>query len=111
LCCGLETEKAVAFGFVAGDVAGAVGCRFICPVVVALPITLCVWTRCGFVAGFGLDLMAVCCGFEREREREKVVAGVASQEKYFPLSKIYSLAMFLSRSKFLSSFEIKLLNC
>ena len=65
-----EREKAVAFGFVAGDVAGAVGCRFICPVVVPLPITLCVWTRCGFVVGFGLDLMAVCCAFERERERE-----------------------------------------
>ena len=57
----------MAFGFVAGDVAGAVGCRFICPVVVPLPIPLCVWTRCGFVAGFGLDLMAVCCAFERER--------------------------------------------
>ena len=58
----------MAFGFVAGDVAGAVGCRFICPVVVPLPIPLCVWTRCGFVAGFGLDLIAVCCAFDTERE-------------------------------------------
>ena len=65
-----EREKAVAFGLVAEDVAGAVGCRFISPVVVPLPIPLCVRTRCAFVAGFGLDLMAVCCAFERERERE-----------------------------------------
>ena len=61
----------MAFSFFAGDVAGSIGCRFICHVVVPLPIPLCVWTRCGFVAGFGLDLMVVCCGFERERERER----------------------------------------
>src|SRR3954470_5307838 len=95
----------VAFGFVAGDVARAVGCRFICPVVVPLPIPLCIWTRCGFVAGFSLDLMVVCCGLERERE--KAVPGVVSQEKYFPVSKIYSLTMFLLRSKFVSFSETK----
>ena len=60
----------MAFGFVAGDVAGAVGCKFICPGCSSFTTTpLRVWTHCGFVVGFGLDLIDACCGFECERER------------------------------------------